>query len=291
MATTLLVDKVRAITKSTITETSTDNIVSFLNAGSKFTVMSIPKNILWFLVADGTDITDGNGQTVSADVIFEVRRNNIVCDKIETELAHQVSYVGSLYEATSFFPKYYIRSGKVYIKPDPTVSAVGVISTVTPPIITDTTDSDSITYSQIENIIILYASALDFTALANHFSRQTTSIMATGGAAKDALEKAQKLIDDQSGVGGDSLSKSAQGWITEDDSEMTQVTVQAAAQEVQRAIAEMESGKEYSQEAQMYFQKADQYFKMAQIELNNYINSNPEIMAMQQQAATAGENK
>lgn len=277
-----LLSKVRGITKSTTSETTDNQVVNFLNAGSNFTVMSMPKNILWFLASNGSAITDGNGQAVSEDVIFEVKRNGITCDKVPTEIAYQSGYSGSLFEATAFFPKYYIRAGRVYIKPDPSVSAQGIVTTVSPPTIDSSTDSDSITYSQIENIIINYAAALDFTALANYYSRQVTDNIDTGDA-RDALDKAKLLID------GTETTNNAQDWIDAEDSEMTVAVVQTAQQEVQRAIAEINTGKDYTEEAKAYFAKADFYFKLAQQELSNYVNSNPEIMAMQAQQAKAQE--
>lgn len=280
-----LLNRLRAITKSTTTEITDDDCVSFLQAGMTYTVSSIPNELLRFLADDSSDITDDNGYTIqNTDSILEVRRNNVLCDIVPPELSYQTTYSGSLYKATKFFPKYFAIGNKLYIKPAPTTVEVGVVFSVTIPTIDSTTGSTALAYENITHIVVDYAAALSFTALANYYAGLNVDNV-TSGNADDALDKAQKLIDDQSGVGGDSLSKSVQGWITSEDADMAVVAINAAQQEVQRAIAEMNKGKEYSAEAQMYFGKANEYFKLAQLELSNYINSNPAIMNMQKEAS------
>ena len=271
-----LIDKVRAITKSTSTETSDAQLVYFAQAGANYVIMSIPKSMLWWLAEDGSNITDGNGQAASADVILEVRRNGIPCEIVSSDMSYQLSYSGSLFEATAFFPKYYARTGKVYIKPDPTALAVGVITKVIPPTIAVATDWNTGIYRQIENLVILYAAAMDFMALANYFSREATDTIGSAtGDYYDAMEKAELLID------GTVTDKNAQEWIDDEDSEMVQAVIQTAYQEVQRALAALSSNKDYSSEAQAYLLKSKQYFEMAQVELGNYIRSNPQMMMRQ----------
>lgn len=273
----LMLDKLKAITKVTSTEVTDKQLIYSLNAGSKYVVESIPKHMVAFLASAGANITDGSGQTVNKHIV-EVRRNGITCMFVPLEQSYFLSYSGSLYEASSFYPKYFIRDGKVYIKPDPTASAVGVVSTITPPVITATTDSDTINYSHLENIILLYASALTFTELASYFSRQASDISVSGGDARDALDKAKNLID------GTETTDNAQDFIDKEDSEMVVATIQTAQQEVQRALAEMKTGQEYSEEAKNWYLKANDYFKLAGAELAGYINTDPSIMQTQIEA-------
>tara|TARA_R100000656_G_scaffold74834_1_gene55528 strand:- start:844 stop:1941 length:1098 start_codon:yes stop_codon:yes gene_type:complete len=56
---------------------------------------------------------------------------------------------------------------------------------------------------------------------------------------QDALDKAQKLIDDGANIGGDdaSATMSVQYWLDDEDEDMVQVTLGTAAQELQRASA------------------------------------------------------
>jgi len=268
---TLMLDKLKSITKVTSTEITDTQLVYNLNAGSKYTIGSIPKHMVAFLASAGTNITDGSGQSVNKD-IADVRRNDITCAFAQIELSYYLSYSDSIYKASAFFPKYFIRDGKVYIKPDPTTSEVGVISTITPPVITSTTDSDTINYSHLENIILLYASALTFTELASYFSRQATDLPASGGDSRDALDKAKNLID------GTETTDNAEDFIDKQDSEMVAATIQTAQQEVQRALAEMRTGQVYSEEAKSWYLKANDYFKLASAELSAYISTDPSIM-------------
>jgi len=59
------------------------------------------------------------------------------------------------------------------------------------------------------------------------------------GEYADALDKAKHLIDTTGSVGGDSTVTSVQGWLNDEDEEMTQATLNAAAQELQRASAHL----------------------------------------------------
>ena len=57
------------------------------------------------------------------------------------------------------------------------------------------------------------------------------------GDLQDALDKAKHLIDKTGSIGDDSSVTSAQGWLEDEDEEMTQATLNTAAQELQRANA------------------------------------------------------
>jgi hypothetical protein len=63
----------------------------------------------------------------------------------------------SLFNSTSLFPKYYIRTGKVFIKPAPTASATGIVTKIDYSDISDDTEFD--------NIIVHYATAMEFSKL------------------------------------------------------------------------------------------------------------------------------
>ena len=63
----------------------------------------------------------------------------------------------SLFNSTSLFPKYYIRTGTIFIKPAPTASAVGIVTKIDYSDIADDTEFD--------NIIVQYATAMEFAKL------------------------------------------------------------------------------------------------------------------------------
>ena len=52
---------------------------------------------------------------------------------------------------------------------------------------------------------------------------------------QDALDKAQKLIDDDTGSGGESPPQSAQYWLLDEDTDMVSSTISVASQEISRA--------------------------------------------------------
>jgi HPt (histidine-containing phosphotransfer) domain-containing protein len=176
-----LLSKVRAITKSTTTETSNTNVVEFLKSAAHFVLTGIPKELLWPLASNSDTITDGSGCTVYSDTILEVRRNGIACDEIPNEYAYaheSALTVDSLHERTAIFPGYFTRSGKVYIKPDPTVGSAGVVVYLPIPTISTTTDADSWTFRRFSYIIIDYAASLDFMALSGYWRNQGESEIA-----------------------------------------------------------------------------------------------------------------
>lgn len=271
-----LLSKVRAITGSTTGITTDTQVVNFLQAGANFLVASTPPFMLWFLTEESPDITDGNGYIVqNTNTIFSVERDGKIADKVPLELANQVGYADSLFYATAFFPKYYIQGNKIYIKPDPNSAAPGKVIFIKPPKITSSTDSDNISYSAVENIIINYACALDFTAMANYYAKQyIDSLTDASSDAQAALDQAKDLIDSTT------YTYDAKQWISEEDSEMASVLINAAQEEVNRAIAEMNGGKSFGEQADVYFKKAEMYFNLAKNELQQYIQANPDMLKL-----------
>lgn len=117
--------RVRAITGSTTTQTSNIEVVDFLKAGSNYVVMSIPKELLWFSYTV-TTFSSNAGVTVPQNTIISVMRNNRQCEQIPTAFSYVNSTtLTSLYEGSTFFPKYYLQEGKVYVDPTPTTGALG----------------------------------------------------------------------------------------------------------------------------------------------------------------------
>ena len=273
------IDKLKAILKNDSSELSDTELAYNLQAGSNFTYMSIPQHLLSPFATISPGITDGNGYSISGTWhIVGVVRNGKMAEEVDPNLRYFLDYSDSIYYATEYFPKYFIWNSKVYIKPDPTTSYIGNITYVSPPTISTTTDSDSVSYSILSNIIINYAAGLSFTGMANYNLKNSGS----QSIYEDALDKAGKLIDDSAGVGGDTLSKSVQGYLTAEDTELAVATVQAAQNEVQRAIAAIQN---QSGIDKVYFEKAATYFKMAEEELKGYINANPKWIEFQAQLA------
>ena len=181
----------------------------------------------------------------------------------------QTTSTTSLYNATELFPVFYKRTGKLYIKPDPTASAIGVVNKV------DYTDIGDET--EFDNIIVNYAASMEFTKMA----QATRALMATqlayilnestGVAADidaiwtaldtwivssaptaptfdatalanvtDALLNADKFVNESQTFETSYSAHSAGYWIYDEDIEMVQASTTTAAQELNRAKMELE---------------------------------------------------
>lgn len=270
-----LLDIVRSVTKSTTTETTDQSIVNFLNMGARYCASSIPKRLLLFWTNQSSAVSDDNGHAVNYDRIVEVVRDSISCDEVDPKLAYYLTLTDSLYKATSRHPKWYFRNGRIYVKPAPSGSENAYIYTIQPPTITSTTDETDDDLKQLANPIINYACGCDYLALSGYWSMENTDLIGSSGDAEDALTKAKNLID------GTETENNVEDWIDDEDSEMANAVVQAAAQEVNRAIAEMQMGKEFNAESKDNINKAFSHFKLADNDIRLYIASDEEIMTMQ----------
>jgi len=138
----------------------------------------------------------GNGSSVAYDRILAVYRfdkgKKRICQEVKDSMAYAFEEESSLLGATNMFPKYYKLNGRVYIKPDPDYNAStssaysytdvdgntisvsikssandadyssgdkGVVVYAAPPLVDENTDSWVLV--EYENIIIMYAGALD----------------------------------------------------------------------------------------------------------------------------------
>lgn len=218
----------------------------------------------------------------------------------------------SLFNSTAKFPHYFIQNGKVFIKPSPTASAVGVVSYAS--LVLADGNSASLTIPEIENIVVLYASFLDFGHISSvwrdlaqteiaKITAASTGYLADFEAAlpsalsisltnvEAALTKASSLIDTD-----------FDSYLANDDVEEAQVCVAGAGSEVQRASQEIAKLSAQISQANVNTQTAAQilgeiqagvqtassyinmsasslsssgmYYKMANAELDRYIVKN-----------------
>lgn len=138
--------------------------------------------MLWYAAGD-TSVSDGNGIAINSPVILEVRRGDKGAKEISARDAYtQGSGYTSLYKASNLFPVFYRRSGRIYIKPDPSSigsdTNKGTITYVKIPT-TITASSTTWTIGPIEQPAITFAASLDSGALASYYSRKATSNIAT----------------------------------------------------------------------------------------------------------------
>jgi len=274
-----LLAKARAISGTTTSETTDTEVVDFLNAGAIYLINSMPKELLSFMGTDTANITSSAGYDSNNDRVIMVRRNGIICDELPKEriYAHAGALTAtSLFAGSNIFPKFYILGGSIYIKPDPSVGAPGVVTYIPKPSITSSTTTTDL--DEIENPVILYAAALDSMAASSYWSAQSLStINDSTGDATDALEKAKNLIDNSTAL---SQGQDAEFFLNDEDPEMIAANLGIAAQEVNRALAEMKGTEATNAHAVRYLQQAQQLFVQADKEVNNYVTRNSRMIAL-----------
>lgn len=139
-------------------------IVEHLNQAAKWVVSSLPEKFLWS-VASTSEVTAGAGSGIAYDKILAVYRKQSSNKRLAKEVPDHLAYAfesnsGSLFSATTLFPKYYKLEGKIFIKPDPDSTNTGIIVYAAPPIVDENTDSWVL--AEWENIVLMYAGALDY---------------------------------------------------------------------------------------------------------------------------------
>ncbi len=281
-----LLSRVRSASKSTTTQTTDASVVTFIQAAVQNVIASIPKELQWHFASAGTIIQNGSGQRPASDTVLSVTRNNIEC--IEIPMLHAYAQENtysptSLNARTAVVPGYYKKGGLVYIKPDPSGAAPGCITSVAIPTITTST-TDTWSFKIIDQVIINYASGLDCNAVGSYWRTQGENIVAARSVTnvEDALTKAQKYLDDNDDVDFESYMAAA-----EEDDQQAQLMLAGAAQEVNRARAEIEKLQvnandvvKYYEAAQVSYSRADKFFEIATQGIQTYIGNNSKVIKM-----------
>ena len=115
MAITTLVNKIRAITKSTVALGITDdNVVDELTSGCRFVMATAPKQLL-ASYAEGVSVTDANGYSYLNDTVLAVERDGSIATflPLQSYYAENVSGASSLFKRSKLFPGVYNVRGKL----------------------------------------------------------------------------------------------------------------------------------------------------------------------------------
>ena len=293
-----LITQVRDYVNLDTSQVSDSQIVTYLNAGATFLVNTIPKTLLGFLAEDITT-TDGLGIDITSDRIYGARRGVYTAQEIPEAMAYtQESALNSMFIGTDIFPKYYIRNGRAFIKPDPTVADPGYVTMVQIPEISAVSFEWVGDLGDIENPAILYASALAAAAASDYWNEVGLNIsqdLSTSGdlsgepaGYRDALDKAEDLVDS----GGDlTQGDDMESYLQQEDTEMIAAGINIAQQEISRALAELRKyevevsntanlGNSISSAAQLYLSRSQQLFEMAKQEVGMYVSSNERMIAL-----------
>ena len=253
-----LVSKVRALSGSSTSVTTDDQVVDFIKSGVAFIIKAAPIDKIenCTSVATGTSV---DSVQVDAVTIKEVLRDNYPCHKEDAswmKLLDQETSEFSLRRPTNTSPAFFIEGKSVYVRPTGASSIRVVYLGI--PAITATTSTWE--YETAEGPILKYAASMDaFAAASYHFTNVSADIDAVQSKietwldeaytmrtdkhtvtaptldysqATDALNKARDLIDTISGI-------NFEYFMGLDDPEMAASSVNGAASEINRASQEL----------------------------------------------------
>ena len=308
----------------------------FIETAQRFVSSSIPKQLLWFAGVQSSAIQDANGFDVSSsDTVLAVEREGYPASEVPFDLSKSIDDSASLHKVTNSFPKFYTAQGKVFIKPDPAGggAADGYVYYVDYSQIDDDCD--------LRSAVIYHACSSEYSKLSTSFTSpgvfsinavppdsisDTISDFSLSSEFDDAMLNAKNLIDNDVPASGNDVFD----LLSDEDTELVQATLQTAAQEIQRANAELQSSlqtfntdmqkfqasgtgkfsadvtayqaevtadvQEYTQKLAQYqlelstsfqawskvetdfIQNSDRYYKMAQSEIQKYIQNNSKMI-------------
>jgi|TARA_R100000789_G_scaffold44897_1_gene45881 predicted nucleic acid-binding Zn-ribbon protein len=169
---------------------------------------------------DSDTINEGSG--IAYDKILAVYRHSgtlnsnpkrMICKEVPDNMSYAMDDANSIYHPTKVFPKYYKLSGKVYIKPvpdfndrtttnsppaltytkpgasSPTSVASqagdkGVIVYAAPPVFDEnTSDASGHVLIEWENILVMYAGAMDFMRLSSSYRASAATALSNANTA------------------------------------------------------------------------------------------------------------
>ena len=264
-----LVNQVRAITKSSTNETTSDQVVDFIRSGTKYVLSSLPLVLAYPFAETSSGITTGASISLDTNKVISVRRNGIPCKQVSADLAYDVVDSNSLHYAPNRYPVFFLYGNELSIKPDPASTAVGYVKFVDIVSIANSISStDTSSIGQYDSIVVKYGAALDYMGLSGYWGDLVlTNINSTAvtTGARDALLNAQNLIDSKTNY-------DAEDFLAEEDPEMSGAVVAVANQEVNRALAELRGSEQSSAHTVQMIQKAQELFAEAERELTTAIN-------------------
>jgi hypothetical protein len=265
-----LLEKVQSLVAAQdITIVPNDNIVYFLNNGSRFAINSLPKArqdaFTEYVVGTG-DATPSTVQSVSvldSQLITHVHRYDKIknVSYVAKEIDDTQRYaneLSTLFAATKVFPQWYRDRDSVYIKPPLIVDDEIRVAAVTIPVI----NSSTATYFDgLENAVVYYAVALTIRASVDYslmdLASQISSLISDIGTYMpdidfgvggeyaemlEALENAKRLVIKTSGwTEPSTVPPPATQFLDEEDSEMVESSVASAREEIERALSYVKS--------------------------------------------------
>lgn len=238
-----LINQVRAITGSSTGETSNDEVVDLVRHGVRYVLSSLPITLSFPFASNSSSIASAVAITVDTNKLLTVERNSIDCVQVPESLSYEIGDSNSIHLATARYPAFYLTGNSIYVKPNPTATATASAVIIDIPAkVTAITSTSTSSIGQFDNIVVKYGAALEYAALSGYWEKSfldgISSTDVTAGY-RDALDNAQALIDDKTDY-------DAEDFLAEEDSEMSDTVVKVAAQEVNRALAEIQNTNRYT---------------------------------------------
>jgi len=119
-----------------------------------------PQKLMLF--SSSTNISDSQGaRALSDNIIMHVTRNSVNCRMVKNSMIPSVVDTSSLFYSTDTDPVFYISNGTLYIKPDPSAEATGIVNKVDIGTITNwntgTSSISNFPSSMYKNVILFAA--------------------------------------------------------------------------------------------------------------------------------------
>lgn len=281
-----LISRVRAITKSTSTQSTDTSILEFLQDSFANLLHFLPEHLLWNKTTQGT-ISDATGFSVpnnNTRVLSVFRDGYPALPASNVEIPF-IKTSGGLATPTKTFPRFFIENNKLFIKPDPTNVAetengeVYYIDVNSLAYGLQTTD-ETCGILSLDNVLILFASVKDSMAVGSYWRTQGESKLGTADTdISSALSNFSSAITDAeqfiSGSGG-SIDNNAIELLNDDDVEMV-------ASAISGFNAELGKARLFLEEAGVLLGKNNNITNYFQ----NYVNSLQHSMSLYRQAIDA----
>ncbi len=140
----------------------TDNVLQFyIEQGCSLVFAKLPKELLYLVSTEQSVPNDTTGLVITGK-LSEVVRNSLECRRIDAKARFKASSSTSIYQATSSDPVYYLRNGRVYVLPIPTVGEPATVDMASVPTIADINGDNALTgvAEHIEPIIMMYSASM-----------------------------------------------------------------------------------------------------------------------------------
>lgn len=258
----------------------------FIISGQKFVVSSVPKELMWAYATKKSDVSSSgyiltDGSNVGDNILEVTYDGSKIATEVPSSLAYDITDSASLhYISSNRYPKYFIKDGTLFIKPDPSGSS-GTVSYVDFSNVDDDCD--------LRNAVIYHASAKEFTKLGLY------TAPTVGGTADELTDMtaldAENTVDDYDGnaIEFDQWFATLAHFIEdEEDTELAQAQISKISSYIQAYGSELQK---VNAKVSHYLQLADKYYQWSKIEIQQYVKNNSRMAGTQQAAQAVAQGQ